>query len=57
MRITPVNAVSSYINPESISYSSKHKKVKVLTDEYKSTRERFMDEYSVNLGNIHYLES
>ena len=56
MKITPVKSVSTYLKPEEIFYPERYKKINVLTDEFKTTRDRFGDEFSVNLGNIHYLD-
>ena len=57
MKITPVEeSVSTYLKPDEISYPDKYKDINILSDEFKSSRDRFGDEFGVNLGNIHYLD-
>ena len=56
MKITPVKSISTYLRNEEAIYSEKHKRIGLLNEEFKSTRKKFGDEFSVNLGNIHYLD-
>tara|TARA_B100000925_G_C22008030_1_gene474671 strand:- start:1170 stop:2624 length:1455 start_codon:yes stop_codon:yes gene_type:complete len=56
MKITPVKSISTYYDSDEIMYTEKHKKIPLLVNEFKSSRDTYGDEYSVNLGNIHYLK-
>lgn len=54
-KIVPVKSVSTY-GFTSNQVSEKFKNIEILNNEFKSTLENFSEEYSVNLGNYHYLE-
>ena len=54
-KTVPVKAISKYgYSKENIP--EKFKGIKILTDEYKTTFGKYSEEFSVNLGNFHYLE-
>ena len=55
MRVVPVKSVSTYLSKNEISYEVRPD-TNLLKNEFKSTRTKYTDEFSVNLGNIHYLD-